>query len=144
MTALVWLHEDALRQDHPVFSAAGDAGLSCFVWDANYLQEMDYSFKRLVFIYETLCELPLTILHGSTVETLIGLAQQHDCETIYVPATPNPAIKKIISEIQQQIPVAVIDDTPFISLDKEPDIKRFFRYWNKAKKLAMQSSHSGD
>lgn len=142
MTALVWLHEDALRQNHPIFSEAGKDVISFFFWDDDYLQQMDYGFKRLVFIYETLCELPVTIIHDSTVEGLIRLAENHGCDTIYIPATPNPLLQEITAELKHRIPVVIVDDTPFVSLTKDLDIKRFFRYWNKAKKLAMQPSDS--
>ena len=142
MTALIWLHEDALRQDHPVYSAAGEDIISCFFWDEDYLKEMDYGFKRLVFIYETLCELPVTILHDSTVEGLIRLAENKSCEKIYIPATPNPLLQKIIADLQHLLPVTVVEETPFVSLTKDLDAKRFFHYWKKAKKLAMQPSDS--
>ena len=142
MTALVWLHEDALRQDHPVYTAAGEDVISYFFWDENYLQEMDYGFKRLVFIYETLCELPVNIIHGSTVEGLSKLAENQSCEKIYIPATPNPVLQEIIAELQDRLPVVVVEETPFVSLTKDLDIKRFFRYWKKAKKLAMQPTDS--
>ena len=142
MTALVWLHEDALRQDHPVYTAAGEDVISYFFWDENYLQEMDYGFKRLVFIYETLCELPVNIIHGSTVEGLSKLAENQSCEKIYIPATPNPVLQEIIAELQHRLPVVVVEEIPFVSLTKDLDIKRFFRYWKKAKKLAMQPTDS--
>ena len=142
MTALVWLHEDALRQDHPVYTAAGEDVISYFFWDENYLQEMDYGFKRLVFIYETLCELPVNIIHGSTVEGLSKLAENQSCEKIYMPATSNPVLQEIIAELQHRLPVVVVEETPFVSLTKDLDIKRFFRYWKKAKKLAMQPTDS--
>lgn len=139
MTALVWLHEDAMRQNHPVYSAAGEDAISYFFWDEDYLKQMDYGFKRLVFIYETLCELPVTIIHDSTLEGLIRVAENHGYEIIYIPATPNPLLKKITTELKRRMPVIIVDDNPFVSLSKEPDIKRFFRYWNNAKKLAMNS-----
>ena len=142
MTALVWLHEDALRHDHPVYTAAGEDVISCFFWDEDYLQKMDYGFKRLVFIYETLCELPVTIIHDSTVEGLIRLAENQSCETIYIPATPNPLLQEIIVELEHRLLVVIVEDTPFVSLTKDLDMKRSFRYWNKAKKLAMQPSDS--
>ena len=36
----------------------------------------------------------------------------------------------------------MIEDTPFVTLANPPDLGRFFRYWNKAKKGAMRP-HGG-
>ena len=138
MSGLIWLHEDALRVDHPVFTAAGSDYPAFFIWDDAYLQAMDYGFKRLVFIYESLCELPLTILHGDQQDCLSGLARQHGGR-IFVPATPNPLLQGSFERLQQEFEVDVIADTPFVELAREPDLKRFFRYWNKARKAAMSA-----
>jgi len=35
----VWVHEDALRQSHPVFSAAKNSKASIFVWDTGLYGE---------------------------------------------------------------------------------------------------------
>jgi hypothetical protein len=48
---------------------------------------------------------------------------------------------KQIAEIRQAMPAVTVDlveDTPFVTLDREPDLARFFRYWNKARKSAMR------
>ena len=68
--SLIWLHEDALCASHPVFSAAPSVCEAVFVWDDAYLQHAHYSLKRLVFLYETLCELPVTIIRGHTLEEI--------------------------------------------------------------------------
>ena len=71
---LIWLHEDALRASHPVlenFSREADA---VYIWDDAYLQKMNYSFQRLVFIYETLTELSIPVYRGKTADVLIEMA----------------------------------------------------------------------
>ena len=138
MTGLIWLHEDALRADHPVFKTAGDDVHACFIWDEPYFKEADYSFKRLVFLYETLCELPVEIYQGEITETLLDLADKYQTSTLYVPATPNPLLIDRYQRLGKPIPLRVIADEPFVQLDREPDLKRFSRYWNKAKRSAMQ------
>ena len=137
MTTLVWLHEDALRADHPAIVTAGSDAVICSVWDETYLRNMQYGFKRLAFIYESLCALPVKIYKGDTVEVLQELAQQFDAEYLSIPTTPNPELLALAKELEHVINTRFIDDVPFVQLNKEPDIKRFFRYWNKAKKLAM-------
>jgi hypothetical protein len=139
MSDLIWLHEDALRADHPVFAAAGDNSSAVFIWDDAYLQQMDYGFKRLVFIYETLVELPLTILRGDQFECLDRLAREAGGR-ILVPATPNPRLQQTIEGLRRGFEVEMVEDVAFVPLPPELDLKRFFRYWNKARKVAMSPS----
>jgi hypothetical protein len=134
---MIWLHEDALRSDHPVFKAAGQDAAAFFIWDAEYLQRMDYGFKRLVFIYETLCELPVHIYRGATVPTLLQLAEQQETTTLYVPATPNPELLSMMRRLESQLRVARIEDESFVACGEDIPLRRFSRYWNKVKKQAL-------
>jgi hypothetical protein len=139
MSDLIWLHEDGLRADHPVFAAAGVNNSAVFIWDDAYLQQMDYGFKRLVFIYETLVELPLTILRGDQFECLTRLAGEAGGR-ILAPATPNPRLQQTLERLRRGFEVEMVEDVAFAPLPQEVDLKRFFRYWNKARKVAMSPS----
>lgn len=138
MSALVWLHEDALRQDHPVYDLAGKDATTCFIWDEGYLQQMDYGFHRCLFIYESLCQLSLTVYRGSLAQTLLALMAEQGADTLFMPETPNPQLQAVARQIEQQHTLVVVPDVPFVHLKHKPDLKRFFRYWNKAKKQALQ------
>ena len=72
------------------------------------------------------------------LKTLSLLVKSNNLEVIYVAASPNPELKANIASLSEICSVQMIDDTPFVSPKTEPDIKRFFRYWNKTKKLALQ------
>ena len=133
---MIWLHEDALRADHPVFTRAPQGCTAWFIWDENYLRTVNYSFKRLTFIYETLADLPVEIVRGPYLETLATLASYAD-NTLWVPDTVNPQLTGVIAELAKRFRVNVVEDTPFVHLRKEPDLKRFFRYWKSARKPAM-------
>jgi hypothetical protein len=136
MNDLIWLHEDALSCDHPVFAMAAPASQACFIWDETYLQQMDYGFKRLLFIYETLLELPVTIIRGKRCDCLARLARQNGGR-ILVPATPNPLLQQTIARLGEDFVVEVIAASDFVTLSRQPDLKRFFRYWNRARKAAL-------
>ena len=137
MNPIIWLHEDCLRIDHPVFVQAGNRGRAWFVWDQTYLQQMGYGFQRLFFIYETLLTLPVTVVRGSFLESLSALAGKHH-ESIWMPGTPNPALIKVAAQIRASgLTVNVVEDIPFVELGREPDLKRFSRYWKQARKPAM-------
>jgi len=137
MSALIWLHEDALRGDHPVFKAAGEDAEAVFVWNDAYFKSEGYSLKRLVFIYELLADLNVTCIQGETAQVLEGYSQGRD---IFIPETPNPYFKAIISELRDNHNVTVAADVPLVIVPDDVDLRRFFRFWNKAKKSALSPS----
>ena len=137
---LYWLHEDALRAEHPVLQEARSEDTLCFVWDDAHLEAMGYSFQRLVFIFETLAELGVTIFRGKTDEVLLRQAQQLGTNSLQVPDTPNPALQDIIAALRSELHVEVIADKPFVILKRPPDLRRFFRYWKSARGQLMDST----
>jgi len=138
MSDLVWLHEDALSMDHPVFDRAAPGSLAVYVWDDAYLQQVDYGFKRLLFIYESLLELDARIVRGDFVDCLGRLAREQGGR-IRVPETPNPRLQQVVEQLRGEFEVDVVDGRPFVSLPREADLRRFFRYWNKARGAAMNA-----
>ena len=142
MTNLYWIHEDALRLNHPAAQAAGEAAHSFFIWDDTYLQAMDYGFHRLHFIYEALCDMGVTIYKGDTIDSLKQLMSEHNAHNIYVANSVNPKIHEHIENIKSSFNLHVIDEEPFVILPRQPELKRFFKYWNKAYKVAFEE-HGG-
>jgi hypothetical protein len=130
---LIWLHEDALNAFHPVFKAAPACANSVYIWDDDYLKHMNYSFKRLVFIYETLCELPVTIIQGNTLEFLCNNAET----TMYIPVTPNPYINMIIQKLTAYKKIVMVESDPLVLVDTKKEFRRFFQYWKKAQSTAF-------
>ena len=58
-----------------------------------------------------------------------------------MPASPDPAIIGQLVMIRQAVPALTVEqvaDTAFVTLSQEPDLARFFRYWNKARKAALR------
>lgn len=143
MSALIWLHEDALRATHPLFDAAADATKACFIWDDAYMSEMRYGLKRRVFIYETLMHLPVEIYTGDIVATLQHLASQTGAAQIVTGKTPNPLLKEKMAALRSALKVTRIADHAFVQLDAQTEWRRFFKYWNKAKKKAFTFDGGG-
>ncbi len=143
MADLIWMHEDMLRASHPVFSAINGEATVVFIWDDAYLDAMHYGLKRRMFIYETLCALPVEIYRADTVTGLLHLAEAAGSETIYSGTTPNPALQTIAAQLEKAISVQWVADDAFVSLSGEPDLQRFFRYWNKARKTAFTHNGAG-
>lgn len=132
-TALILLHEEALRTNHPVFLTAPPQTKSLFIWDDRYFREVNYSLKRLVFIYETLCEMPIEILQGETFTVIKDLGP----EVLYVPKSNNPIICERIRSLEPLTQIELVDDERFVTLKNQNDFKRFFQYWKRAEKTAF-------
>lgn len=130
---IIWLHEDALRHTHPVFARAPSNARCLHIWDDTYLKNAGYSFKRLVFLYETLGELPVEIIHGGTIEILRTMAATE----LYVPASLNPWVHTVISALSAEKKIVMVADEPFVTIQKPKDAKRFFQYWGQAEKTAF-------
>ena len=133
-----WIHEDAMSLNHPVFDEFIDGDVVCFVWDAEYLKAMGYGFQRLVFIYETLCEMGVEVLRGSTVDAVAERARLAEASVVHVPATLNPALQTKIDALRARVHVEEVADSPFVDFDRPPTLRRFFGYWKKARPYLMR------
>ena len=132
MTDLIWIHDEALRADHPVFAGGGQA---VFIWDNAYFYSINAGFKQRGFIYEALIHLPVEIYEGDTVQTLSALAESRPIQTA---STPNPYLRAIMADLRKTQTLNLVDEDVFAHLKGNPDLRRFFKYWNKAKASAMQ------
>jgi hypothetical protein len=131
--ALILLHEESLRMTHPVFHAAPRGAQVIYIWDDEYIQRTGYSLKRLIFIYESLSELDVEILRGDTQSIL----EQINPSIVYIPRTNNPLLLEMIESVHKVLPVELVEDEPFVKLEKPMEYKRFFQYWGKAEKKAF-------
>ena len=145
MADLVWLHEGALRLTHPVFAAGGPDAATIFIWDRDRLAASHVGIKRQLFIYETLAEMSesssLDIHEGRAEEVLPRLAAQAGAGRVLLPSSPDLALRAEIGAIRRAVPdleIVEIEETPFVTLANTPDLGRFFRYWNKARKSALR------
>ena len=140
MAGLIWLHEEALRADHPVF-AAGSGATALFCWDVDYMAAADIGLRRQIFIYESLLELDVTIIRGVASQVLPLVLRRDQVKQLYVPDTPNPLIRQELSKVTDAVAglaVELVSDRPFVQLAATPNLGRFFRYWNKARKQALR------
>lgn len=131
---LIWLHPEALRMTHPVFEIAPAGTRAIFVWDDACLQSANYSLKRLIFLYESLCRLQVEILQGDTCEII----QTIHPTLLYAPASHHPLWASLMKKFAVSVPVEIIADAPFSALSAHVAERRFFRYWNKAEKSVLK------
>ncbi len=132
----IWLHEDSLSLDHPVFSHASEPSCAVFIWDDAYFERQNYSLKRLTFIYECLIGLQerVAVYQGDTETLLRNICVDGK---LYVADTPNPIFLEIIGKIAQNNVVEIVKDKPFINAPDDVDMTRFFRFWNRSRKSAF-------
>jgi hypothetical protein len=131
---LILLHEEALRITHPVFTVAPNDTKAVYIWDDDYFRRANYSLKRLVFIYETLCELPIEIFQGNTLMIIQGLAPS----TLYLPTTNNPLLISLIDTLKLIASVELVADEAFVQIKSTASFKRFSQYWNKIEHSAFK------
>ena len=129
---LLWVHDKALRFGSD-FCEANESFKAIHIWDDEYYRTQRYSLKRLVFIYETLLELPLEIIHGNTLDIL----RKENLDHIVIPYSGDQALKNLFSKIEKIKTVHYLFETSFVHLDRTVEFKRFFKYWNQAKKTAF-------
>ena len=130
---LIWLHEKALGHSHPILQNINPKTKIVHVWDEMYYRQRSYSLKRLVFIYENLCELPVEIIMGNTIEVL----RSYEPDNIIVPHTADTVIQGLCDELSGHVNLEFIEEKKFAPMEKSYKFKRFFKYWKEAKKTAF-------
>jgi len=133
MTSIIWMHGDSLRPTNPALIAYPDAP-ALFVWDDELLTRYGISFKRIVFMYEALLELPVTIYRGNVVEQVSAFAQLHHAHTIVTTGTPAPRFAAICQQLRRTHTVEILAEPAFVEIPANTDIKRFSRYWQVAQR----------
>lgn len=136
--AIIWIHDKALNSF--LVQDQDDESQAIFIWDEQYFKDRSYSLKRLVFIYETVCQLPVEVIKGSTMEIMQCLSP----EKITTHYTVDTKIKEIIQDLAKNFNIEVVKPQPFVKIPDKQVFKRFFQYWNKAKKTAFLKNGGHD
>ena len=131
---LFYIHDKALGSNCSIFSRTNSKTKAVFIWDDYYFKQRGYSLKRLVFIYETLCSMPVDIIYGTTGDVINMLAPKK----IITSFTADLPIQKIFKDISKQFELEFVYQPSFSQIDDSFEFKRFFKYWNKARKSALR------
>lgn len=134
---LVWVHGDCLSPEGPALSAYPGAP-ALWVWDDELLNEWAISFKRIVFIYECLLELPVEIRRGQVVSEILRYAREQNARHIVTAESPSPRFTRIVRELRRSLPVDVLPVAPLVDYGGDLDLQRFSRYWRRAEAYAMK------
>ena len=128
MNTLVWLHEESIKI--PDLPPSANPVTYIHIWDNAYLMQRNYTLKRLVFIYESLIQLPIEIYQGPTIETIRALSPTK----LLIPQTHQIDLCQLIHELKTHVNTEIIPAELFSSLEQTKVYTRFFKYWNHAKK----------
>jgi len=137
--SVVWIHEDEMTLDHPAITMAGEGAEIVFIWDTERHDAKAYSLKRRVFIYECAVDLGVKIIPGNPFNILREMAGE---QLIYTAWSPDPDYREIIADLRDTHEVKVIEAPGLVNVPDDVDTKRFFRFWNRAKKSAMTPSNA--
>lgn len=130
---IVWVHGDCLSPKNPALETYPNAP-AIWVWDDKLLKEWQISLKRIVFIYECLLELPVTIRRGDVITEVVAFAKENGADGVATADSPSPRFEEICDGIEAAlaVEVEVWSPEPFVNYDGYIDLKRFSRYWSKA------------
>jgi hypothetical protein len=103
---IIWVHDKALKND--TLQGLDDQTKVIFIWDDHCFQNRTYSLKRLVFIYETLCQMPVEIIRGDTFEVMCSLAPKK-VRTFF---TADTKIKELTRQLSEDYDIEVINLQP--------------------------------
>ena len=138
---IVWVHLDALSPTNPALLANPDTP-ALFVFDDEYLTARKFSLKRIVFMYECLLQMPVTIRRGDTAALVIAFAHEHGAARIVTTESGDPHLTALCDRIRKgqsdgsRLEFAPLE--PFAAIDnRRLDLKRFTRYWGAVKRLAL-------
>jgi hypothetical protein len=134
---IVWVHGDCLSPKNPALQDYPDAP-AIWVWDDDLLEEWQISLNRIVFIYECLLELPVTIRRGDEAAQVVAFAREHGADGVVTTESPSPRFEAICNAIEDTLEVQVRSPEPFLDYDGYVDLKRFSRYWRVAQQYVFE------
>jgi hypothetical protein len=137
---IVWVHGDCLSPKNPALLEYPNAP-AIWVWDDALLEEWKISLKRIVFIYECLLELPVTIRRGDVAAEVIAFAKEQGADGIVAAESPSPRFNTICNAIEDalSIEIEVWTPEPFVDYEGYIDLKRFSRYWRVAQQYVFEN-----
>lgn len=127
---LVWIHGDSLGPADPAVQARPDA-VRVFVFDRPLLAELQPSFKRLFFLYESAVGVADEIRLGDPVVELFEACRTHRAERIAVTRSWSPRFAEIVDRLRAWVPVDLHEPVELVSVPDDYAPHRFGEFWRK-------------
>lgn len=110
-----------------------------WVWDEQLLSDYDISLKRIVFMYETVIQLPVTIRKGNVIKELLEFTKEHGANRIVTTPSPSPLFAQYVNALEKRgVQIELLEEQPFVDYDGRIDLKRFSRYWRTVEQYAFK------
>ncbi|MEM1446432.1 MAG: hypothetical protein AAGF84_10275 [Planctomycetota bacterium] len=133
---MLWVHDEMLRPD-----VLREGEPACFVFDDRWIRDARISLKRIVFMAECLEQMPgVEVRRSDVIAEVTSFAESHGVSTIRTQVTPLPRLRSQIERLTEDFEFEFVHEPAFVALPSRVDLKRFSRYWNKAKKQAFKPS----
>lgn len=140
MKTIVWVNGDGLSPYNPAL-AANPGAPAVFVFDDALLDEWQIGLKRIVFLYESVLELPVSIRRGDVATEVAAFALEHGATRIVTSESVSPRFVATCKAISKKMPTGsrleVVKVEPFVEVSGRLDLKRFSRYWQAVKDKAF-------
>lgn len=133
---IIWVHGDNLNQQARAFTLYPNVP-AVFVFDRPTLKLYDLSLKRVMFLYESLIELPVEIHMGQTVEEVLAQAQRHHADGIVTMSSEAVGFRRRVQQLRAHMTVQVLDERAIVEDDQAYDLRRFMRFWNQVRSQAL-------
>ena len=134
---IVWIHGDALNSESSLLRENLETP-AIFVFDDVLLREYSISLKRLTFIYECLLEMPVIIRRGDVVQEVLHFLKQQGATGVETVYSPSPGFAEIVKRLEREVDELRIYHPPAFSENRAYVLRRFSRYWKKAKASALR------
>lgn len=144
---VLWIQDEALGPANPCLRHHSGRP-AVFVFDTEWIggrssctagaagPPQPLSLKRLVFLYECLLELPVTIRRGDGAAEVVAFARRHGADAVVTSAAVDPHFERQGGRIAAEFPVQQEVPEPFVTLPdpagQSLDLGRFSRYWRRA------------
>jgi len=143
---LLWVHAEALGPANPALRAHPGAA-AVFVASADPPGTgggVPLAEGRRRFLRDCLAELPVTVVEGEEVPTLLAAAQAAGADGIVTSRAVDGRIEAIGRELALSLPVQALEPEAFVDLPDSgptaPDLRRFSRYWRQAEPLVWRQA----
>ena len=133
---IIWVHGDNLHQQSSAFRRYPNAP-AIFVFDQPTLNLYDLSLKRVMFLYESLLELPVEIRIGRTVADVLTFAREHQADGIITMTSEAVGFRRRVQKLRAHLPVQVLSDRAIVDDEQAYDLRRFMRFWNQVRGVAL-------
>jgi deoxyribodipyrimidine photo-lyase len=143
---VLWIHAEALGPANAALKAHPHRP-AVFVFDPLAADPEPWGLKRLVFLYECLLELPVTIRAGDPVAELLAFVVRCGADGVVTTRAVDPRLQAISARLAERLPLVVLEPEPLVLADLEPpaagepevsgvvtlpDLRRFSSYWRWA------------